>query len=102
MACVSAAFNDQELQAVADMTRIALCFLLRPGEYTGKKSDSLPFSLSDVTFSVGRMVFDTGTTTNNELAAATFVILVFTTTKNVVRVEKIDPGATGDTLLCPR
>ena len=41
--------TDQELQAVADMIIITFFFLLRPGEYTGTKSDSSPFRLSDVT-----------------------------------------------------
>ena len=66
------------------MIIIAFFFLLRPGEYTGTKSDSSPFRLSDVTFSVGHTVFDTETVTDNNLAAATFVILTFTTQKNGV------------------
>ena len=53
------------------MIIIAFFFLLRLGEYTGKKSDSSPFRLSDVTFSVGHTVFDTSTATDNEFAAAT-------------------------------
>ena len=40
LACVAAASNDQELQAVTDMIINAFFFLLRPGEYTGTKSDS--------------------------------------------------------------
>ena len=70
------------------MITIAFFFLLRPGEYTGKKSDSAPFRLSDVTFSVGRTVVDTATATDNELAAVIFVIVIFTTQKNGVRGEK--------------
>ena len=58
LACVAAASRDPELQAVAYMIIIAFFFLLRPGEYTGTKSDSLPFRLSDVTFTVGRTVFN--------------------------------------------
>ena len=102
LACVAAASNDQELQAVLDMIIIAFFFLLRPGEYIDKKSDSTPFCLSDLTFSVGRTVFDTATATDDELAAATFVILIFSTQKNGVRGEKIGHGATGDPLLCPK
>ena len=94
--------NDQELQAVTDMIIIAFLFLLRPGEYTFKKSDSSPFRLSDVTFSVGRTVLNTSTATDNELAAATFVILVFNTHKNGVQSEKIGHGTTGDPLLRPK
>ena len=51
---------------------------------------------------MGRTVFDTATATNNELDAAVFVILVFTTQKNGGRGEKIGHGATGDPLLCPK
>ena len=76
MTCVAVASNDQELHAVADMIIIAFFFLLRQGEYIGTKSDSATFRLSDVTFSVGRTVFDTAT--SNELATATFVILMHT------------------------
>ena len=84
------------------MIIIAFFFLLRPGEYTGTKSDSSPFILSDVTCSVVRTVFDASTATNNDLAAATFVILTFATQKNGVRGEKISHGATGDPILCPK
>ena len=102
LACVSAASNDQELKTIVDMIIIAFFFLLRPGEYTGTKSDSSPFLLSDVTFSVSRTVFDTTTATDNELDAATFVILTFSPQKNGVRGKKIAHGATGDPLLCPK
>ena len=80
LACVAAASNDQEVQVVAYMIIISCFFLLRPGEYTGTKSDSSPFRLSDVTFSFGRTVSDTATATaaDNELAVAIFVVLVFT------------------------
>ena len=78
LACVAAASNNPELQAVTDIIIIAFFFLLRPGEYTGTKSDRSPFRLSDVTFSVGSTVFDTATATYNELPAAVFVTVVFT------------------------
>ena len=66
------------------MIIIAFFFLLHPGDYTGTKSYSSPFWLSDVTFSVSRTVFDTSTATDNDLATATFVILTFSTQKNGV------------------
>ena len=47
-------------------------------------------------------MFDTENATDNDLAAATFVILTFTTQKNGVRGDKIGHGATGDLLLCPK
>ena len=79
LACIAAASRYPELQDISDMIIIAFFFLLHPGEYTGTKSDSSPFRLSDVTFSVGRTVFDTETATDNDLAVATFVILSFNT-----------------------
>ena len=48
-ACIAAASKYPELQAISDMIIIAFFFLLRLGEYTGTKSDSSPFRLSDVT-----------------------------------------------------
>ena len=81
MACAAAASNDQDLHSVPEMIIISFFFLLRPGEYTCTKSDSAKFRLSDVTFNVGRTVFDTATAIDNELAAATFVMLIFTTQK---------------------
>ena len=75
------------------MILISFFFLLMTGEYTGTKSDSAPFRLSDVTFIVGRTVFDTATATDNELAVATFVMLIFTTQKNGVRGEKKAMGS---------
>ena len=97
-----AASNDQELQDISDMIIIAFFFLLWPGEYTGTKSDNAPFRLSCVTFSVSCTVFDTATATDNELAAATLVILIFATQKNGVRGGKTGHGATGDLMLCPK
>ena len=99
---MAVASNDQKLQAVTDIIIISFFFLLRPGEYTGTKSDSSPFRLSDVTFSFVRMLFETATATDNQLAAAIILILVFATQKNGVRCEKIGHGATGDPLLCPK
>ena len=40
-------------QATADMICLAFFFLLRPGEYTGTPSDTTPFTLDDVEFSIG-------------------------------------------------
>ena len=85
LACIAAASRDPELQAIANMIIIAFFFLLLPGEYTGTKSDSSLFLLSDVTFSVGCTLFDTSTATDNDLAASTFVIFTFSTQKNGVR-----------------
>ena len=48
------------------------------------------------------MVFDTSTATDNGLAAATFVILTFSTQKNGMQGGKIGHGDTGYPLLCPK
>ena len=84
------------------MIIIAFFFLLCPGEYTGTKSDSSLFQLLNVIFSVGRTSFDTSTATDNDLAAATFVFLTFSTQKNGIQGGEIGHGATGDPLLCPK
>ena len=104
LACMARASSDQDMNAVTDMIIIALFFLLRPGEYTDTKYDSSPFRLSDVTFSVGRTLFDTATATatDNGLFPAVFVILVSVTQKNGVQGEKIGHGATGDPPLFPK
>ena len=99
---MAAASNYQELQTVTEIIIIAFFFLLRPGKYTDTKYDSSPSHLSDVMFSVGCTVFYTATDTDNELAAAVFVILVFNTQKNGVRGEKIGHGATEEPLWCPK
>ena len=65
-------------------------------------SDSSPFRLSDVTFSVGRTVFDTSNFTDNDLAAATFVNLTFTTQKNGVQGEKSAMGPQGTPIYSSR
>ena len=89
---MSATSNAQELQAVVDMIIITFFFLLRLRDYTGTKYDTTPFCLSDVTFSVGRTVFDTATATDNELADTTFLILIFSTQKNGMQGENRPRG----------
>ena len=102
LACIAEASRDPKLQAIADMIIITFFFLLRPGEYTGTKSDSSPFRLSDVRFSVGCTVFDTSTATDNDLAAASFVILTFTTHKNACEERKSAMGPQGTPYYAPR
>ena len=55
-------------------------FGLRLGEYTGSKSDSTLFYLEDITLSCGRIVF-AATAMEEDLQAATFMTLAFTTHK---------------------
>ena len=47
-------------------------------------------------------MFDTSAATDNDLSAATFVILTFSTQKNGVQGGEIGHGARGDPLLCPK
>ena len=51
------AANNAETQCVCDTIIVAYFFLLRPGEYTGAKSDSTPLFMCDITFSCGQAVF---------------------------------------------
>ena len=93
--------NDEETQCVCDMIIVAYFFLLRPGKYTGAKSDSTPFRMCDITFSCGRAVFDQKSD-KQDLRSATMVMLLFTTHKNGVKGEVVGQGPSGDPLLCPQ
>ena len=101
VAVVALATNDAETQCVLDMIIVAYFFLLRPGEYTGAKSDSTPFCMCDITFSYGRSVFDHNSD-EQDLRAATMIMLLFTTQKNDVKCEVVGQGPSGDPLLCTR
>ena len=45
---------SQASQATADMIALAFFLLLRPGEYTGTKSDTTTFRMQDVQLFIGR------------------------------------------------
>jgi hypothetical protein len=92
---------DPVAQSIADMICLAFFFLLRPGEYTGVASETQPFSLQDVQLYLGDLHLDKATATDNQLLAATFVTLEFTTQKNSVRGEIIGLGRSGDPTFCP-
>ena len=83
------------------MIIVAYFFLLRPGEYTGEKSDCNPFLMCNITLSCGRAVFD-HRSDKQDLRSATMVMLLFTTQKNGVKGEVVGQGPSGDPLLCPR
>ena len=87
--------------ALADMICLAFFFLLRPGEYTGTASETQPFQLSDVRFTLGNLPLSTATASQDQLLTATFVTLEFTTQKNSVRGEVIGLGRSGDPNFCP-
>ena len=93
--------NDPVNLALADMICLAFFFLLRPGEYTGTVSETQPFQLADVRFTIGHLPLSTSTATPDQLLTATFVTLEFTTQKNSVRGEVIGLGRSGDPNFCP-
>ena len=99
VAAVALVTNDEETQCVCDMIIVAYFFLLRPGEYTGEKSDSTPFRMCGITFSFGRAVFN-HKSDEQYLRAATMAMLLFTTQKNGVKGEVVGQGPSGDPLLC--
>jgi hypothetical protein len=93
----AAAFN----MAVADMIAIAFFFLLRPGEYTGSKSESAPFCLADVQLFQGPVLLNLETASDTALLSATFASLTFTTQKNGVRGEVIGLAHSGNPQFSP-
>jgi hypothetical protein len=92
---------DPVNQAIADMICLAFFFLLRPGEYTGTSSETQPFTFQDVSFYLGDLRLDKATATVEQLLAATFVTMEFTTQKNSVRGEIIGLGRSSDPHFCP-
>mmetsp|Transcript_3969 Transcript_3969/g.11051 ORF Transcript_3969/g.11051 Transcript_3969/m.11051 type:complete len:258 (+) Transcript_3969:4666-5439(+) len=87
--------------AIADMLCLAFFFLLRPGEYTGVVTDTQPFCIQDVTLYIGSLRLNTMVAPLEQLQAATFVTLEFTTQKNAVRGEVIGLTRSGDPYFCP-
>jgi hypothetical protein len=90
-------------RAVADLAVMAFFFLLRPGEYckSGPDSESHPFRLRDVTFSIGSTSHNAATAAIDRIVEADYVALYFTTQKNGVRGEAIGHGASGHPTACP-
>ena len=89
-------------QAIANLSWIALFFLLVPDEYCqgGTNKVSTPFRLQDIHFYVGTQLTPATTATPQECAAATFIILLFTTQKNRVKVKSISHITTGHPRAC--
>jgi hypothetical protein len=89
--------------AIADLALMAFFFLLRPGEYckSGPDTESHPFRLRDVTFSIGESNHNAATAPLDRIRAADYVALYFTTQKNGVRGEAIGHGASGHAFACP-
>jgi hypothetical protein len=90
-------------RAVSDLALMAFFFLLRPGEYckSGPDTESHPFRLRDVTFSLGEATCNAATAPLARIQQADYVALYFTTQKNGVRGEAIGHGASGHATACP-
>ena len=91
------------LVATGDCLLIAFYFLLRPGEYSGTprtQADDL-FRLQDVGFLIGNRRISPLDCSIDDLLAASFVTITFTSQKNGVRGETIGHGRSGHPLLCP-
>jgi hypothetical protein len=83
---------------------MAFFFLLRPGEYckSGPDTESHPFRLRDVTFSIGAAANHNAATAPLErIRDADYVALYFTTQKNGVRGKAIGHGILGHATACP-
>ena len=91
------------LAATGDCLVLAYYFLLRPGEYSGSPrtdADDL-FRLQDVGVMVGHRRLNSLACPPNDLLAATFVTLTFTSQKNGIRGATIGHGRSGHPTLCP-
>jgi hypothetical protein len=93
--------STPDRQAIADLVAIAFYFLLRPGEYTGTTSNDAAFRFADVELHVDDRAIDPITCSDDDLHAATFVSLMFTTQKNGTKGEIITHGLSTDPLACP-
>jgi hypothetical protein len=84
------------------MLLLGFFFLLRPGEYAWTNNiDAAPFRLADVHLICNTTRLHPLTCPEEQLQAATFVALEFTTQKNGVRGELVGLGRSGHHLLCP-
>jgi hypothetical protein len=91
-------------RAVTDLALMAFFFLLRPGEYckSGPDTESHPFRLQDVTFSIGKANYNAATAPLDCIIQANYVALYFTTQKNGIHGgEPIGHGASGHAAACP-
>jgi hypothetical protein len=90
-------------RAVTDLALMAFFFLLRPREYckSGPDTESHPFRLQDVTFSIGEANYNAATAPLDRILQADYVALYFTTQKNGVRGKAIGHGASGHATACP-
>jgi hypothetical protein len=87
--------------ALVDMLWIAFFFLLCPGEYTCPSQYSHLFRFSDVQLWHGSAALCLSSCSDQDLSAATFVSLTFSTQKNGTRGEAIGHGLSGNPVACP-
>ena len=86
-----------------DCLLLAFYFLLRPGEYSGTPqtdADDL-FCVQDTGVWIGHRRLDPLLCPPDDLLAATFVTITFTTQKNGVRGETLGHGRSSHLTLCP-
>ena len=91
------------LFAAGDCLLLAFFFLLRPGEYSGTPrtaTDDL-FRVQDIGVWIGQRRLDPLSCPLDELTAATFVTVTFTSQKNGVRGETLGHGRSGHPTICP-
>jgi len=85
--------TSPDAHAVAHMLLLGFFFLLRPGEYAYTTNpDAAPFRICDIHLIAHNRRLNIQTCSDQDLHAAAFVALEFTTQKNGVRGE---PGAVG-------
>ena len=81
------------------MIHITYFFLLRPAQYTVKKSLPTPLQLKDVSLRYGAANFDIFQTLVAALTTSTYGEMEFTMQNNAVHGEVVAHGTFGDTLL---
>jgi hypothetical protein len=89
------------MRIVARIICIAFYFLLRPGEYTGTKTDDQPFLIQDITLHLGTRPLDSYEAPIEQIKAATAVTYTFTTQKNANRNEQVSHGRSKHVHCCP-
>ena len=95
--------NSNRDQATIDCMWMAFYYLLRPGEYANASGDAKhPFRLQDVGMKIGGRSFASAmTATYDQLLAATFSTLTFTSQKNGIKGEKLSHSVNGQAEACP-
>ena len=89
-------------QAITNLAWITFFFLLRPGEYCqgGTDTVSTPFRLRYIQFYVGNQLPPATTAAPHQCVTSTFVSILFTTQKNVVKGKSIGHSITGHPRAC--